>query len=131
MKEDLVRGLVVTNTTIEASGLLVDPFCMGAKFTIDATGHSAEVVGILKSKKVDFHTKELREGFMNLEKAELDVVEKTGGVYPGLYVAGMSVCCTFNLPRMGPILGGMLKSGKKVAELILERVSSCNRPRVC
>jgi thiamine thiazole synthase len=122
LKEDLVGGLVVTNTAIEASGLLVDPFCMGAKFTIDATGHSAEVVSILKSKKPDFHAKELREGFMNLEQAELDVVEKTGEVYPGLYVAGMSVCSVFNLPRMGPIFGGMLKSGKKVAELVLERI---------
>ena len=79
------------------------------------------MVSILKSKRPDFHAKELREGFMDLEQAGLDVVEKTGEVYPGLYAAGMSVCSIFNLPRMGPIFGGMLKSGKKVAELISER----------
>ena len=121
LKENVVKGLVVTNTTIKASKLLIDPFCIGAKFIIDATGHSAEVVNMLKRKKLDFHIKELQEGFMDVEKAEVDVVEKTSEVYPGLYAAGMSVCSTFNLPRMGPIFGGMLKSGKKVAELINER----------
>ena len=118
LKEDRVKGLVVTNTVIEASGLLVDPFCMGAKFTVDATGHSAEVLGLLKRKKQDFHADELREGFMNAEQAELDVVEKTDEVYPGLYVAGMSACSAFNLPRMGPIFGGMLLSGQKAANII-------------
>jgi thiamine thiazole synthase len=41
--------------------------------------------------------------------------------YPGLWVAGMAVCATFGGPRMGPIFGGMLLSGKRVAELILEK----------
>jgi len=121
LKEDVVKGIVVTNTTIKASKLLIDPFCVGAKFIIDATGHSAEVVNMLKRKKLDFYIKELQEGFMDVEKAEVDVVEKTSELYPGLYVAGMSVCSAFNLSRMGPIFGGMLKSGKKVAELINER----------
>jgi thiazole biosynthesis enzyme len=122
LKENIIKGFVVTNTTIKASGLLIDPFCIGAKFVIDATGHSAEVVSMLKRKKVDFRVKELQEGFMDVEKAEVDVVEKTSEVYPGLYAAGMSVCFIFNLPRMGPIFGGMLNSGKKVADLINERL---------
>ncbi len=122
LKENVIKGLVVTNTTIKASELLIDPFCIGAKFVIDATGHSAEVVNMLKRKKADFHIKELQEGFMDAEKAEVDVVENTCELYPGLYVAGMSVCSAFNLPRMGPIFGGMLNSGKKVAELINERL---------
>jgi thiazole biosynthesis enzyme len=127
LKENIIKGLVVTNTTIKASGLLIDPFCIGAKFIVDATGHSAEVVSMLKRKKADLHISELlEEDFMDVEKAEADVVEKTSEVYPGLYAAGMSVCSTFNLPRMGPIFSGMLKSGKKVAELINEKIKSTN-----
>ena len=96
----------------------MDPFCISSKYLIDATGHPAEVVSMLKRRKPELYPKELKESFMDVEKSEAGVVEKTGEIYPGLYVAGMSVCSTFNLPRMGPIFGGMLKSGKKVAELI-------------
>jgi len=120
LKEDSVKGVVVNNTNIRASELLVDPFCIAARYVIDATGHQAELVHMIKRKKADFHPEELKEGFMDVEKAEADVVEKTGEIYPGLYVVGMSVCSVFGLPRMGPIFGGMLKSGKKAAELIMK-----------
>ena len=59
---------------------------------------------------------------MDVAQAEAGVVEKAGEIFPGLCVAGMSVCAIFGLPRMGPIFGGMLKSGKKVAELINEKI---------
>jgi len=49
-------------------------------------------------------------------------VERTGEIYPGLYLAGMSVASVLGLPRMGPIFGGMLKSGRRAAELISERL---------
>ncbi|MBA7625582.1 Thiamine thiazole synthase [subsurface metagenome] len=100
----------------------MDPFCISSKYLIDATGHSAELVSMLKKRKPELFPKELQEYFMNVEKSEAGVVEKTGEVYPGLYVAGMSVCDVFGLPRMGPIFGGMLKSGKKVAELIKNKL---------
>ena len=122
LKEETVKGIVVNNSSARAIKLHVDPFCICGRFTIDATGHPAELVGILKRRKPELFPKELQEYFMNVETSEAGVVEKTGEVFPGLYVAGMSVCDTYNLPRMGPIFGGMLKSGKKVAELIKKRL---------
>jgi len=124
VKDETVKGVVVNNASIMTLRLHVDPFCICARYTIDATGHPAELAGMLKRRKPDFLPGELQEYFMNVELSEAKVVEKTGQVYPGLYVAGMAVCDVFRLPRMGPIFGGMLKSGKKVAELINEKIQS-------
>jgi len=55
-------------------------------------------------------------------EAERLVVEKTGEVCPGLYVAGMAVAALHGTPRMEPIFGGMLLSGEKAAKLITERL---------
>ena len=57
---------------------------------------------------------------MNACEGEDFVVERAGEVYPGLWVTGMSVCSAYGGPRMGPIFGGMLLSGKRVAKLIGE-----------
>lgn len=122
LKNETVQGVVVNNSSALSIGLHVDPFCICSKFVIDATGHPAELVGMLKSKKPDSFPKPLQEYFMDVKTSESGVVDKTGEVYPGLYVAGMAVCDVFNLPRMGPIFGGMLKSGKKVAGLINEKL---------
>jgi thiamine thiazole synthase len=122
LKDETVKGVVVNSASARMLGLHVDPFCICSKYVIDATGHSAELVAMLKRRKPELFPKQLQEYFMNVEVSEAGVVEKTGQVYPGLYVAGMSVCDTFNLPRMGPIFGGMLKSGKKIAELIKDKL---------
>ncbi len=122
LKTKTVEGVVVNNTAIMMAGLHVDPFCISSKFLIDATGHPAEVVNMLKNKKPKLFPKEIKESFMDVRASEAGVVKKTSEVYPGLYVAGMSVCAVFNLPRMGPIFGGMIKSGKKCAELINEKL---------
>jgi thiamine thiazole synthase len=98
--------------------LHVDPVCMSARKVVDATGHQADLVRMLRRKDPEFLPEGVGETFMDVEPAERGVVERAGEVYPGLYVAGMSVCTSYRLPRMGPIFGGMLKSGRRVAELI-------------
>ncbi len=126
LKDEVVQGIVVNNGAVRSLGLHVDPFCICAKYTIDATGHPAELVSILKKRKPKLFPQNLQEYFMNVEMSEAGVVEKTGEVFPGIFAAGMAVCDVYNLPRMGPIFGGMLKSGKKVAELIDEKIQSSN-----
>ncbi len=126
LKQETIQGVVVNSSSVRGLGLHVDPFCICGKYVIDATGHPAELVRILKKRKPQLFPKELQEYFMNVEISEAGVVEKTGEIFPGLYVAGMAVCDVYNLPRMGPIFGGMLKSGKKAAELINEKLQSSN-----
>ena len=120
MKDDVVCGVVINSTPIRMAGLHVDPVCMGARKVVDATGHPSELVGMLRRKRPGALPEGFGEGFMDVEPAEKGVVEKAGEVFPGLYVAGMSVCATYQLPRMGPIFGGMLKSGRRVAQLIVD-----------
>ncbi|MCK4331802.1 MAG: ribose 1,5-bisphosphate isomerase, partial [Dehalococcoidia bacterium] len=54
------------------------------------------------------------------EVGEKAIVENTKQVCPGLLVAGMAANAVFGSPRMGPIFGGMLLSGKKAAELAMD-----------
>jgi thiazole biosynthesis enzyme len=122
IKRDSVEGVVVNHSAITIAKLHVDPFCIAAKYVIDSTGHPAEVVNMLLKRKADLLPKGIQESFMDVEKAEAGVVDKTGEIFPGLFVAGMSVCAVYRLPRMGPIFGGMLKSGKKAAEMIDEKL---------
>ena len=56
------------------------------------------------------------EKSMWAEEAETLTLSNTREVFPGLYVAGMAANATYGGPRMGPIFGGMLLSGKKVAD---------------
>lgn len=123
IKKEAVEGVVINATPILMSSLHVDPYCIAAKYTVDATGHPAEVVNMLKDRKPDILPR-IREGFMDVDSGERGVVEKAGEIYPGLFVAGMSVCAVYNLPRMGPIFGGMLKSGKRVAEMIIKKIQN-------
>lgn len=120
-REDPLRvtGVCVQWSAVEMSGLHVDPIFVESKAVIDATGHDAEVVAVA-SRKVPLEISVPGERSAFAEKSEVLVVEKTGKVIEGLYVTGMAVAAVYNLPRMGPIFGGMLKSGKKVAELVAE-----------
>jgi len=125
VQEGMVKGVVINWSTIDAAGLHVDPLTMRSKAVIDATGHPCELVNVLVEKtaslKVDTGKVKGEKG-MWAEIGEKMVVENTSEVFPGLYVAGMAANAVYGAPRMGPIFGGMLQSGKKVAELILAKI---------
>jgi thiazole biosynthesis enzyme len=123
LKTDRIEGVVVNNTAIAMGRLHVDPFCIASKIVLDTTGHPSEVVGMLTKRRPEFLPKGIQESFMDVDAGESGVVNKAGEIFPGLYVAGMSVCAVYNLPRMGPIFGGMLKSGQKAAQMIIKRLS--------
>jgi len=97
-----------------------------SKFIVDATGHQAEVAKIIVrkiGKKLLTPTGDLiGEKPMWAEVGEKTVVENTKEIYPNVYAVGMSANAVFGGPRMGPIFGGMLLSGKKCAEIILKKM---------
>ena len=62
------------------------------------------------------------ERSLDVVEGERMVVEGTREVYPGLYVCGMASSAVAGTPRMGPIFGGMMLSGKKVADMIIEKL---------
>lgn len=123
---DRVRGVVVQWTPVLRAGLHVDPVTLGARAVVDATGHGAELTRVLVEKgRVRLNTPTgglAGERPMWAELGERLVVERTGEVYPGLFVAGMAVGAVFGTPRMGPIFGGMLRSGVRAAELIAKEL---------
>lgn len=119
---DRVAGLVVNRTMISGA-LHVDPVTFASRATLDGTGHDAVVVATLRRRGLLKLPESAMEMPMNATEGERFVVEKTGEAYPGLWVSGMSVCATYGGPRMGPIFGGMLLSGKKVAEGIVEALA--------
>ena len=115
-----VTGVVVNRSLIGES-LPVDPITLSARAVIDTTGHEAVVVQALRRRGLlaDSAAAEAHgEGPMDAASGEAFVVERVAQVFPGLWVAGMSVCATFGGPRMGPIFGGMLLSGKRVADFV-------------
>ena len=112
---------VVANRTMIAEALPVDPITFSAKAVIDTTGHEAVVVEALRRRGLldnSVAAQRTGEGPMDASSGEAFVLKNVSEVFPGLWVAGMSVCATLGGPRMGPIFGGMLLSGKRVAELV-------------
>ena len=126
VRKNRVWGVVINWTAVEMANLHVDPITMKAKFVVDATGHAAEVVHIVEKKSgIRLKTKTgkiMGEKSMWAEVAEETIVKNSKEVCPGLYVCGMSANAVFGAPRMGPIFGGMLLSGKKVAEDLIRRL---------
>jgi len=121
---DRISGLVLNWSSVTLANLHIDPLAIRARLVIDATGHDCEVCHLVTDKvggKLDTKTGKIAgEKSMWAEVAEKEVTENTREVYPGLIVAGMASAAVFGSPRMGPIFGGMLLSGKKAAKLAIE-----------
>ena len=121
VREKAVRGVVVIWNALKLSKLHVDPVSFWSKHVVDATGHEALVVSIFaKKNKINFEVR--GEGSMYAEKAEKIILENSKEIYPGLWVTGMCANAVFGSYRMGPIFGGMILSGKKVAEEIIKKL---------
>lgn len=125
IRRDRVTGVVLQWTAVEMASLHVDPLSARARCVVDATGHAAEVARIIVRKigrKLLTPTGDLMgEKPMWAEVGERTIVGHTREIYPGVWVAGMAANAVFGGPRMGPIFGGMLLSGKKAAELIARK----------
>ena len=123
-ENDRITGLVLNWSAVSLAGLHVDPLTIRAKMVIDATGHASEICHIVVNKiggKLRTKTGEVSgEKPMWAEIGEKEIVENTKEVYPGLIVAGMAANAVFGTPRMGPIFGGMLLSGKRAAEVAIK-----------
>lgn len=121
LEDDRVTGLVLNWTATELAKLHVDPLTIRAKVVIDATGHASEVCHIVVDKlKGKLRTEDgciVGERPMWAEIGEGKLTENTREVYPGLIVAGMAANAVCGAPRMGPVFGGMLLSGKRAAEV--------------
>lgn len=120
LHEGCVSGVVV-NRTMVSPALPVDPITFSGRAVIDATGHEAVVVETLRKRgllKADQTQEYFGEGPMDAGAGEAFVVDNVTEIAPGLWVTGMSVCAALGGPRMGPIFGGMLMSGQRVAEQI-------------
>lgn len=121
-----VNGVVINWAPVVRTGMHVDPLVVRSRAVLDSTGHPCEVAKTLAAKNdVSLNTpsgKVMGERSLAVEEGERTTVENTKEIYPGLFVSGMAANGVSGSFRMGPIFGGMLLSGKKVAQLILKRL---------
>ncbi len=119
-----VCGVVINLNPVAYMGLHVDPIVVMARAVLDGTGHPSEIVSKAVNKagiKIDSPTGGiLGEKPMWMEDGERTTVENTKRLYRGLYASGMAANNVQGGFRMGPIFGGMFKSGRKVAQLIIK-----------
>jgi thiazole biosynthesis enzyme len=120
-----VCGLVINWSPVKSLDLHVDPLSVRSAYVVDGTGHPAEITTLITQKmgvRLNNATGQV-VGELPLwaHEGEQFTVVNTNEVYPGLFVTGMAANNAYGGPRMGPIFGGMLLSGKKAAEMIIER----------
>lgn len=109
-----LAGVVVNDTAYKNINLHVDPLTFTSKVVLDSTGHDAVVLNCLAKRGI---LEISGEDTMNAQLGEQGVIDGTREVYPGLILTGMAAAQFAGTPRMGPIFGGMLISGKEAADL--------------
>ena len=128
IENEKVTGLVLNWSAVELANLHVDPLSVRAKYVVDGTGHPAEVAHVIVKKlgqQLNTSTGGiLGEKSMWAEVGEKAVVENSKEIYPGVWVVGMAANAVYGAHRMGPIFGGMLLSGEKVARELIKRLKS-------
>lgn len=121
-----VCGLVINWAPVHREHLHVDPLVIMAKAVIDGTGHDCEIARTVERKNnISLNTETgtvIGERSLSVEEAERTTIENTKEIFPGLFVAGMAANGVSGSYRMGPIFGGMLLSGEKVAKLIANQL---------
>lgn len=127
-KEDRVAGVVINWSAVTRLDMHVDPLVVTARAILDGTGHPSEIA-VLAVRKAGIALATETGGIMGerpmwVERGEEATVRDTKMICPGLYVSGMAANNVSGGFRMGPIFGGMLKSGRKAAALILEELSA-------
>lgn len=123
LRNGKVEGVVINWSPLESmpkSLAHIDPIGIESKFVVDCTGHDAAAVQMLAKRGLATVP---GNGAMWVDVSEEKVMEGTGEVFPGLFVAGLAVAAVQGSPRMGPTFGSMLLSGRKCAQQILERVA--------
>lgn len=122
--DGIVCGAVINWNPVARLGMHVDPIVITSRAILDGTGHPSEIINKAVHKAgvaIDSPTGGiLGEKPMWMEDGERTTVLNTKRLYPGLYASGMAANNVQGGFRMGPIFGGMFKSGRKVAKLILE-----------
>jgi thiazole biosynthesis enzyme len=122
LKNGRVSGVVINWMPVSAlprNVTCVDPIALESKIVIDASGHDSVAVKRLMDRGY-IKWKGMEPMWVN--GGEDLVVERTGEVFPGLIISGMSVTETHGLARMGPTFGSMLLSGKKAAKIAVEKL---------
>jgi len=126
IRKDRIHGLVINWTSVDLVKMHVDPLTIKAKYVIDATGHDCEVARVAERKcGISLKTptgKVVGEQSMWADVGEETTVTNSIEIYPGLYVVGMGANAVMGSPRMGPIFGGMLLSGEKVAKELIKKL---------
>lgn len=121
-----VAGVVVNWAPVQREGMHVDPLTIMAKTVLEGTGHDCEVARTVARKNdIRLNTPTggvIGERSLAVEEGERTTVENTKEIFEGLFVSGMAANGVSGSFRMGPIFGGMLMSGKKAAELIIEKL---------